>query len=89
MKYSMRFAGVLLFALFASLALAQSGNSTISGTVKDASEAAIPERASQDHQRGYRRPGRHRHQFRRTLPRRSAGAGQLPDRGRRRRASTI
>ena len=43
MKYSMRLAGVLLIAFSASLALAQSGNSTISGSVKDASEAAIPE----------------------------------------------
>ena len=43
MKYSMRLAGALLIAFSASLALAQSGNSTISGSVKDASEAAIPE----------------------------------------------
>ena len=38
----MRFAGVLGLALFTSLAFGQSGSSTISGSVKDASEAAIP-----------------------------------------------
>jgi hypothetical protein len=38
----MRAASVLLVALSTSLALAQSGNSTISGSVKDASEAAVP-----------------------------------------------
>ena len=43
MKYSMRFGRVLLIAFSTSLALAQSGNSTISGSVKDASEAAVPE----------------------------------------------
>src|SRR5450759_2280917 len=42
MKYSMDAAGVLLVALSVSFALAQSGNSTISGSVKDASEAAVP-----------------------------------------------
>jgi hypothetical protein len=39
----MRFGSALLIAFSTSLALAQSGNSTISGSVKDASEAAIPE----------------------------------------------
>jgi hypothetical protein len=39
----MHVAGVLLVALSALLALAQSGNSTISGRVKDASAAAVPD----------------------------------------------
>jgi hypothetical protein len=38
----MQAGSVLLVALSASLGLAQSGNSTISGSVKDASEAAVP-----------------------------------------------
>ena len=42
MKYGMPWAGLLLAGLSASLALAQSGNSTISGIVRDASESAIP-----------------------------------------------
>ncbi len=41
MKYSMYAASVLLALVSAPLALAQSGNSTISGSVKDASEAAV------------------------------------------------
>jgi hypothetical protein len=41
MKYSMRAASVLLAVFSTPLALAQSGNSTISGSVKDASEAAV------------------------------------------------
>ncbi len=42
MKYSIRAASALILALSASLAFAQSGNSTISGSVRDASEAAVP-----------------------------------------------
>src|ERR1022692_1028421 len=42
MKYGMHVANVMIVALSASLAWAQSGNSTISGSVRDASEAAIP-----------------------------------------------
>ena len=42
MKYGMPLAGLLLAGLSASLALAQSGNSTISGIVRDSSESAIP-----------------------------------------------
>ena len=42
MSYSMRVVGAILFALFSTLVLAQTGTSTISGTVKDASDAAIP-----------------------------------------------
>ena len=42
MKYGMTLASLLAGILTASLAVAQSGNSTISGNVKDASEAAIP-----------------------------------------------
>src|ERR1039457_3366999 len=42
MKYSMPWAGLMLAGLSASLACAQSGNSTISGIVRDASESAIP-----------------------------------------------
>src|SRR5450631_2651349 len=42
MKYSMLARVVLLAGLVVPAALAQSGNSTISGSVKDASEAAIP-----------------------------------------------
>ena len=38
----MRVVGAILFALFSTLVLAQTGTSTISGTVKDASDAAIP-----------------------------------------------
>jgi len=38
----MHVAGVLLVALSALLALAQGGNSTIFGSVKDASAAAVP-----------------------------------------------
>ncbi len=41
MKYSIGRAGLLDVTLFASMALAQSGNSTISGSIKDASEAVI------------------------------------------------
>ena len=41
MKYSIHAVGVLLAAFSAPLALAQSGNSTISGSVKDASESAV------------------------------------------------
>jgi hypothetical protein len=42
MKYSMLETGLLVVALSASPAFAQSGNSTISGSVKDPSEAAVP-----------------------------------------------
>ncbi len=42
MKYSMRLGWIIGLALFASLTFGQSGNSTISGSVKDASESAIP-----------------------------------------------
>src|ERR1039458_6219227 len=42
MKYSMHSVGFLMALVSASLASAQSGNSTISGSVRDASEAAIP-----------------------------------------------
>src|ERR1035441_10284321 len=42
MKYSTHSAGFLMALVSASLASAQSGNSTISGSVRDASEAAIP-----------------------------------------------
>src|SRR4051812_17180975 len=42
MKYSIRFGGILGFAIFAAIASGQSGNSTISGSVKDASESALP-----------------------------------------------
>src|ERR1039457_754032 len=42
MKYSMHSVGLLMALVSASLASAQSGNSTISGSVRDASEAAIP-----------------------------------------------
>ena len=41
MKYSTHAASVLLALFSAPLALPQSGNSTISGSVKDASEAAV------------------------------------------------
>src|SRR5260370_26440788 len=43
MKCGIRATGLLTVALSASLALAQSGNSTISGSVKDASDAAVAE----------------------------------------------
>src|ERR1017187_8160450 len=42
MKYSMHSAGFLIALVSASPASAQSGNSTISGSVRDASEAALP-----------------------------------------------
>src|ERR1017187_9308042 len=42
MKYSIHSAGFLMALVSASLASAQSGNSTISGSVRDASEAALP-----------------------------------------------
>src|ERR1039458_3544072 len=42
MKYSTHSAGFLMALVSASLASAQSGNSTISGSVRDASEAALP-----------------------------------------------
>ena len=42
MKYSMHSVGLLMALVSASLASAQSGNSTISGSVRDTSEAAIP-----------------------------------------------
>ncbi len=42
MKYSNRFAAFLGLVLFTSLAFGQSGSSTISGSVKDASDSAIP-----------------------------------------------
>src|SRR5260370_27665225 len=43
MKCGIRATGLLTVALSASLALAQSGSSTISGSVKDASDAAVAE----------------------------------------------
>src|SRR5450755_447803 len=42
MKYSMPLASLRLVGLFALMASGQSGNSTISGYIRDASEAAIP-----------------------------------------------
>ena len=80
----MRFAGVLAARLFLFSHLGTEREQHDFRECQRCQRSGHTGGAGEDHEYGHRRTVRYRHQFRRTVPRRSAGAGKLPRGGRRR-----